>query len=210
MDGSPTALTYELPRVASSSPGPEPPQRVPSRQGRFGPYRQQGDICVNQPAVRLHSRCMSQLARHLLWRKKHLRSLPAIHIPGVFNQAANELSRAALPGEWRLYLQAVQLIGVSSEWLRYTCFHLQKPAHYQWFPTPYPRHARHGCTGTQLAPGPAQTGSSYYRFTTSTIHKTDLCAEVEPVLRMVFLSPLGTPEMFDQSHAVLPAPYFGA
>ncbi len=115
MDGSPTALTYELPRVASSSPSPEPPQRVPSRQGRFGPYRQQGDICVNQPAVRLHSRWMSQLARHLLWRKKHLRSLPAIHIPGVFNQAANELSRAALPGEWRLYLQAVQLIGVSSE-----------------------------------------------------------------------------------------------
>ncbi len=52
-----------------------------------------------------------QLARHLLlWSQKHLRSLRAIHITGVFNQAANELLQAALPGEWRLHTQAVQLI----------------------------------------------------------------------------------------------------
>ncbi len=37
----------------------------------------------------LRSRHMSQLARHLhLWSQKHLRSLCAIHIPGVFNRAA--------------------------------------------------------------------------------------------------------------------------
>ncbi len=59
----------------------------------------------------LRSRRMSQLARHLLlWSQKHLRSLRAIHIPGVFNRAADELSQAALPGEWRLHPQAVQLI----------------------------------------------------------------------------------------------------
>ncbi len=59
----------------------------------------------------LRSRCMLRLARHLLlWSQKHLRSLRAIHIPGVFNRAADELSRAALPGEWRLHPQAVQLI----------------------------------------------------------------------------------------------------
>ncbi len=59
----------------------------------------------------LRSRRMSQLARYLLlWSQKHLRSLRAIHIPGVFNRAADELSRAALPGEWRLHPQAVQLI----------------------------------------------------------------------------------------------------
>ncbi len=58
----------------------------------------------------LRSRRMSQLARHLLlWSQKHLRSIRAIHIPGVFNRAADELSRAALPGEWRLHPQAVQL-----------------------------------------------------------------------------------------------------
>ncbi len=59
----------------------------------------------------LHSRRMSQLACHLLlFSQKHLRSLRVIHIPGVFNQAADKLSRAALPGEWRLHPQTVQLI----------------------------------------------------------------------------------------------------
>ncbi len=59
----------------------------------------------------LRSRRMSQLARHLLlWSQKHLRSLRTIHIPGVLNRVADELSRAALPGEWRLHPQVVQLI----------------------------------------------------------------------------------------------------
>ncbi len=59
----------------------------------------------------LRSRRMSQLARHLLlWSQKHLRSLRAIHVPGVLNRVADELSRAVLPGEWRLHPQVVQLI----------------------------------------------------------------------------------------------------
>ncbi len=60
----------------------------------------------------LRSHRMSQLARHLLllWSRKHLRSLRAIHIPGLLNRTADELSRAALPGEWRLHPQTVQLI----------------------------------------------------------------------------------------------------
>ncbi len=59
----------------------------------------------------LRSRRMSQLARHLLlWSQKHLRSLRAIHIPGVLYRVADKLSRAALPGEWRLHPQVVQLI----------------------------------------------------------------------------------------------------
>ncbi len=59
----------------------------------------------------LRSRRMSQLARHLLlWSRKHLRSLRAIHIPGLLNRTADELSRAALPGEWRLHPQTVQRI----------------------------------------------------------------------------------------------------
>ncbi len=59
----------------------------------------------------LRSCRMSQLARHLLlWSRKHLRSLRAIHIPGLLNRTADELSRAALPGEWRLHPQTVQLI----------------------------------------------------------------------------------------------------
>ncbi len=54
---------------------------------------------------------MSQLARHLLlWSQKHVRLLRAIHIPVLFNRTADELSRAALPGEWRLHPQTGQLI----------------------------------------------------------------------------------------------------
>ncbi len=59
----------------------------------------------------LRSRRMSQLAPHLLlWSQKHLRSLRAIHVPGVLNRVADELSRAVLPGQWRLQPQVVQLI----------------------------------------------------------------------------------------------------
>ncbi|XP_077100160.1 uncharacterized protein LOC143751477 [Siphateles boraxobius] len=59
----------------------------------------------------LRSRRMSQLARHLLlWSQKHLRSLRAMYVPGLLNRVADELSRAVLPGEWRLHPQAVQLI----------------------------------------------------------------------------------------------------
>ncbi len=53
---------------------------------------------------------MSQLDRHLLLCRKLMRSLCAIHIPGLLNRTADELSRAALPGEWRLHPQTVQLI----------------------------------------------------------------------------------------------------
>ncbi len=60
----------------------------------------------------LRSRRLSQLARHLLlWSQKHLRSLRAVHIPGELNRAADELSRQpALPGEWWLHPEVVQLI----------------------------------------------------------------------------------------------------
>ncbi len=65
----------------------------------------------------LRSHRMSQLARHLLlWSQKHLRSLRAIHIPRVFNRAADELSRAALPGEWRLN-RRFSWFGDGSEWI---------------------------------------------------------------------------------------------
>ncbi|XDV39327.1 hypothetical protein PO909_008583 [Leuciscus waleckii] len=62
----------------------------------------QGGLCSHR---------MSQLARHpLLWSQKHLRSLRAIHVPGLLNHVADELSRAALLGVWRLHPQVVQLI----------------------------------------------------------------------------------------------------
>ncbi len=52
LDGSPTALAYQLPRAAGSTPCLESPLRVPSGQGRSGPYGQHCDCCVYQPARR--------------------------------------------------------------------------------------------------------------------------------------------------------------
>ncbi len=110
LDGSPTALAYQLPRVAGSTPGLELSQETLTRRARTGPYGQHCDRCGGHQGG-LRSRRMSQLARHLLlWSRKHLRSLRAIHIPGLLNRTADELSRAALPGEWRLHPQTVQLI----------------------------------------------------------------------------------------------------
>ncbi len=102
LDGFPTVMAYQLPQAAGSAPCLEPPQRAPSAQGHSGPYGQHGFHGVYQLARQFT--LPSQHGRHLLlWSQKHLRSLHAIHIPGVIN-------RAALPGEWRLHPQAVQLI----------------------------------------------------------------------------------------------------
>ncbi len=134
LDGSPTALAYQLPRAAGSTPGLEPPQRAPSGQGRSGPYGQHCDVAYINRQGGLRSRRMSQLARYLLlWSQKHLRSLRAIHIPGVLNRAADELSRAALPGEWRLHPQAVQLIWSRFGVAQVDLFASPETTHCQWF-----------------------------------------------------------------------------
>ncbi len=49
LDGSPTALAYQLPRVAGSTPGLEPSQETLTRRARTGPYGQHCDRCVHQP-----------------------------------------------------------------------------------------------------------------------------------------------------------------
>ncbi len=105
----------------------------------------------------LRSRRMSQLARHLLlWSQKHLRSLRAVHVPGELNRAADELSRQhALPGEWRLHPEVLQLIwrrfgdaqvDLLPPWTRLTasCF------------LPVRGDPRYRCTGMQLASGLTQ------------------------------------------------------
>ncbi len=49
LDGSPTALAYQLPRVAGSTPGLEPSQETLMRRARTDPYGQHCDRCVHQP-----------------------------------------------------------------------------------------------------------------------------------------------------------------
>ncbi len=79
LDGPPTVLAHQLPRVAGSMPELEPSQEKLTRQARTGPHGQHIAYINRQGGLR--SRCMSQLARHhLLWSQKHLRSIHAIHI----------------------------------------------------------------------------------------------------------------------------------
>ncbi len=52
LDGSPTALAYQLPRVASSIPCPGPPEGAVTGQACAGPYGQYCDRCVHQPSRR--------------------------------------------------------------------------------------------------------------------------------------------------------------
>ncbi len=102
----------------------------------------------------LRSRRMSQLAHHLLlWSQKHLRSLPAVHVPGELNRAADKLScQPALPGEWRLHPEVLQLI-----WRRFVdaqvdLFASPDTSHYQLFFS-----LSEGTLGTDaLASGPTQ------------------------------------------------------
>ncbi len=110
LDRAPAAVAYQLPRVAGSMACSAPLQNAATREAYTGPLGQHCDRCVHQSGLR--SRRMSQLARHLLlWSQKHLRSLRAVHVPGELNRAADELSRQhALPGEWRLHPEVLQLI----------------------------------------------------------------------------------------------------
>ncbi len=50
MDGPPTALAHQLPRVASSTPCPGPPEGAVTGQACAGPYGQYCDRCVHQPS----------------------------------------------------------------------------------------------------------------------------------------------------------------
>ncbi len=112
VDGTSTALAHQLPRVVSGTSCAGPPQRAATWQAHADPYGHTATVAYINRQGGLRSRRMWQLARHLLlWSQKYLRSLRAIHIPGVLNRAADKLSRQpALPGEWRLHPQVVQLI----------------------------------------------------------------------------------------------------
>ncbi len=78
---------------------------------------------------------MSQLARHLLlWSHTRLKSLRAVHIPGVLNRAAEALSRQlTFPGEWRLHPETIRLIWSRFGEAQVDLFASRESSHCQWF-----------------------------------------------------------------------------
>ncbi len=83
----------------------------------------------------IRSRRMSQLARHLLlWSHTWLKSLRAVHIPGVLNRAADALSRQlTFPGEWRLHPETIRLIWSRFGEAQVDLFASRESSHCQWF-----------------------------------------------------------------------------
>ncbi len=157
LDGSPTALAYQLPRAAGSTPGLEPPQRAPSGQGRSGPYGQHCDRCVYQPARRF------TLPSHVATRPPP----PPLESEASEVPSCHPHPRSAQPGSRRAVSSSTSrgvetpssggpadLESVRSCSGRPVCISGNHPLPVVLLPNR--GNARHGCTGTQLAPGPAQ------------------------------------------------------
>ncbi len=157
LDGSPTALAYQLPRVASSTPCPEPSQRAPSAQGRSGPYRQHCDRCVYQPARRF------ALPSHVATRppppplESEASEVPSCH---PHPRSVQSGSRRAVSSSTSRRVETPSPGGsadLGTVWScsgRPVCISRNHPLPRVLLPNR--GNARHGCTGTQLAPGPAQ------------------------------------------------------
>ncbi len=157
LDGSPTALAYQLPRVVSSTPCPEPSQRAPSAQGRSGPYGQHCDRCVYQPARRF------ALPSHVATRppppplESEASEVPSCH---PHPRSVQSGSRRAVSSSTSRRVEtpspggSADLGTVRSCSGRPVCISRNHPLPRVLLPNR--GNARHGCTGTQLAPGPAQ------------------------------------------------------
>ncbi len=157
LDGSPTALAYQLPRAAGNTPGLEPPQRAPSRQGRSGPYGQHCDRCVYQPARRF------TLPSHVATRppppplESEASEVPSCHPHPMSVQPGGRRAVSSCTS-WGVETPSpggpadLELVRSCSG--RPVCISRNHPLPVVLLP--YRGNARHGCTGTQLAPGPAQ------------------------------------------------------
>ncbi len=105
----------------------------------------------------LRSRRMSQLARHLLlWSRKHLRSLRAIHIPGLLNRTGRRAVTSCAPRR----METPSPDGpadLATFWTR-TGRPVRVPRDVALPVVLLPDrwNTRHGRTGTQLAAGPSQ------------------------------------------------------
>ncbi len=157
LDGSPTALAYQLPRAAGSTPGLEPPQRAPSRQGRSGPY---GQHCKplrisTGKAVYAPVACRNSPATS----SSGVRSIWGPFVPSTSQECSTRRPTSCLEQH---FLGSGDSIPRRSSWLELVRSCSGRPGCISRnHPLPVVLHlnrgnARHRCTGTQLAPGPAQ------------------------------------------------------
>ncbi len=157
VDGPPTALAHQLPRVASSIPCPGLPEGAVTGQACAGPYGQYCDRCVHQPSRR------SALPSHVATRPPS---------PPLESEASEVASRHSCPwcaqpcGRRALTSCAARRVatpppggpadlgGVRRGSGRPVCLARNLPLPVVLLPVR--GDTRHRCTGAQLAPGPSQ------------------------------------------------------
>ncbi len=157
VDGPPTTLAHQLPRVASSIPCPGPPEGAVTGQACAGPYGQYCDRCVHQPFRR------SALPSHVATRPPS---------PPLESEASEVASRHSCP--WcaqpcgrRALTSCVarkvatpppggpaDLGGVRRSSGRPVCLARNLPLPVVLLPVR--GDTRYRCIGAQLAPGPSQ------------------------------------------------------
>ncbi len=108
LDGSPTALAHQLPRVAGSTPGLELSQEALTRQARTGSHGQYCDRCIHQPTR------WSTLPSHVAIRppppplESEASEVASHHSHSRFAQPGSQRAvMSCAPGEWRLHPQTV-------------------------------------------------------------------------------------------------------
>ncbi len=186
LDRAPAAVAYQLPRVAGSMACSAPLQNAATREAYTVRSDNTATIAYINHQGGLRSRRMSQLARHLLlWSQKHLRSLRAVHVPGELNRAADELSHQhALPGEWRLHPEVLQLI-----WRRFG------DAQVDLFASPYTSHCQlffslsEGTLGTDALACSWPRGLRKYAFPPVSLLAQTLCKVREDEEQVLLVAP---------------------
>ncbi len=129
LDGASTALAHQLPRAAGSASSLAAVSATAVRQACVGPYGQHCGCVVYQPDGGY------TITPHVTARppsppleSPRLKSLRAVHIPGVLNRAADVLSRQlTFPGEWRLHPETIRLIWSRFGEAQVTCLLLASP-----------------------------------------------------------------------------------
>ncbi len=157
VDGPPTTLAHQLPRVDSSIPCPGPPEGAVTGQACAGPYGQYCDRCVHQPSRR------SALPSHVATRPPS---------PPLESEASEVASRHSYPwcaqpcGRRALTSCAARRVatpppggradlgGVRRSSGRPVCLARNLPLPVVLLPVR--GNSLYRCTGAQLAPGPSQ------------------------------------------------------
>ncbi len=140
--------------IAGSTPCLEPPQRAPSGQGQSGPYGQYCNRCVYQPARRFTLPSYVATRPPPPHQESEASEVPSCHPHPWSVQSGNRRASTSMGVKISSPGGSADLGMVRSWSGGPVCISRYHPL--QVVLLTNRGNARHGCTGTQLAPGPAQ------------------------------------------------------